>query len=284
MYVQLVQPDADGRPMYRNLDELRFLREPHTSYAKKSECFDLPPRVYETRHVTLTPKQQRMIKELHKSKAALFCDHDDDPVEALVRAAMGADTVRAKNALGVLLREQQIIGGHAALSNGTLMHFDKNPKLDALLDLLGDMEGRAIIWCRFTPEIEHIVQRLTDAYGPDAVATYYGSTQREERAQVRRTFRDADSTEGARWLVANPQSGGLGLTLNAASNVVWYSGSFDLQEYMQGNDRPYRAGQTRSVTVLHLLAPGTVDARMMTVLRDKEQVMMALDGTASESF
>ncbi len=284
-FVQLVSYDMDGRPMYRNLDELARLREPHTYYKKKSECFDLPPRVYETRHVTMTTDQTRMIKELHASKVAIYGEDGGDPIEVLIQAAQGADTVRARNALAVHLREQQIIGGHAKLTSGEMVTFEKNPKLDSLLELLGDMTGRAIIWCRFTPEIEQIVDRLTDRYGPESVATYYGETTKEERAEVRRTFREADSQEGARFLVANPESGGLGLTLNAANNVVWYSADFNLMHYMQGNDRPYRHGQTRSVTVFHLIASGTIDARIMNVLAEKEQVMLSLEGDgASEAF
>ena len=48
--------------------------------------------------------------------------------------------------------------------------------------------------------------------------------------------------------------------------------------YMQGNDRNYRVGQTRSVTVFSLIAPGTIDERIMRILREKEELQASLDG------
>ena len=279
-YVKYIEKDEQGQILYRNLAELKRLRAPHTYYKKKVDCLDLPPRVYEKRYIKLTVQQQRMIKELHIQKAALFDDFERDPIEVLVRAAMGADTVRAKNALGVHLREQQIIGGHAKVGDTELIPFTQNPKLDTLLNLLDDIDERVIVWCRFTAEIEMIKKALEARYGLGSVATYYGATSEEERAKVRRTFKDADSKDAARWLISNPVSGGLGLTLNAASYVVWYSTDYDLLHYMQGNDRNYRIGQTRSVTVLSLIAPETIDARIMKALREKEALQNLVDGPA----
>jgi len=66
--------------------------------------------------------------------------------------------------------------------------------------------------------------------------------------------------------------------LTAADTVVYYSNSFDLEVRLQSEDRAHRIGQTRKVTYVDLMSPGTVDEKIVKALRDKIDLSNAVMG------
>jgi SNF2 family DNA or RNA helicase len=50
---------------------------------------------------------------------------------------------------------------------------------------------------------------------------------------------------------------------------VYYSNNFDLEVRLQSEDRAHRIGQTKNVTYIDLIAPKTVDEKIVKALRDK---------------
>jgi SNF2 family DNA or RNA helicase len=101
----------------------------------------------------------------------------------------------------------------------------------------------------------------------NTVAAYFGDTDSDERQQIVSRFQDPDDT--LRFFVGNPKTGGYGLTLTAANVMVYYSNSFDLEVRLQSEDRAHRIGQTKNVTYIDLIAPGTVDEKIVKALREK---------------
>jgi SNF2 family DNA or RNA helicase len=83
-------------------------------------------------------------------------------------------------------------------------------------------------------------------------------------------FQDGQSE--LRFLVGHPKTGGYGLTLTAASTVIYYSNSYDLELRVQSEDRAHRIGQTNKVTYVDLIAPGTIDEKIVKSLRAKINV------------
>jgi SNF2 family DNA or RNA helicase len=131
--------------------------------------------------------------------------------------------------------------------------------MDELLSVVEETSDKVIIWANYRHDIEAIKLALAKEYGMNAVGTYYGDTDDEERRRVVREFQDPDSE--LRFFVGNPRTGGYGLTLTAANTVVYYSNSFDLEVRLQSEDRAHRIGQTKSVTYVDLMVPGTVDEK-----------------------
>jgi SNF2 family DNA or RNA helicase len=116
----------------------------------------------------------------------------------------------------------------------------------------------------------------------NAVGTYYGDTDDDERARVVKDFQEPDSE--LRFFVGNPRTGGYGLTLTAADTVVYYSNSFDLEVRLQSEDRAHRIGQTRSVTYVDLISPGTVDEKIVKALRGKIDIANEVLGEEMKSW
>lgn len=69
--------------------------------------------------------------------------------------------------------------------------------------------------------------------------------------------------------MAQPKTGGYGITLTEASTVVYYSNSYDLEIRLQSEDRAHRIGQKRAVTYIDLVSPDTIDEKILQALRSK---------------
>ena len=88
----------------------------------------------------------------------------------------------------------------------------------------------------------------------------------------------ASNDADIRFFVGNPAVAGTGLTLHAASTVIFYSNSFSLEQRLQAEDRAHRIGQTRNVTYVDLVAQGTVDAKIVRALRNKQDIARQITG------
>jgi len=136
-----------------------------------------------------------------------------------------------------------------------------------LMTVLEEVRGKVIIWANYRHDIKSIVNLLQKTYGFESVAAYFGDTPSEERQEIITRFQDPDSE--LKYFVGNTQTGGYGITLTAAQNVVYYSNNFDLEKRLQSEDRAHRIGQTNKVTYVDLVAKDTVDEKIVKALRNK---------------
>ncbi len=236
---------------YRRLDELSEKLHPFAFRVTKEECVDLPPKIYTKREVLLTDEQAELYNQMKRMALAMFED--------------GQMTTTA-TALTQLLRLHQICCGHLKTDDGQI-HEIKNNRLDALLDCIEEVSGKVIIWASYTHDILAIERALSKAYGGGCAATYYGATEGEERQKIVTRFQDPDSD--LRFFIGQPKTGGYGLTLTAASTMIYYSNSYDLEVRLQSEDRAHRIGQTKSVTYIDLITPKSVDEKIVTALKNK---------------
>jgi SNF2 family DNA or RNA helicase len=235
---------------YRRLDELKAKLDRFAFRVKKEDCLDLPDKLYVKREVDLTPEQLKYYNEM----------------KAFAMAQIGSGLVSTVNALTQLMRLHQIVCGHVKLDDGTVIELP-NKRMDELLSVVEETDGKLIIWANYRHDIEAIKLALSKEYGMNAVGMYYGDTDMDERKRVLEEFQNPDSE--MRFFVGNPSTGGYGLTLTAASTMVYYSNSFDLEKRLQSEDRAHRIGQTKNVTYIDLMAVGTVDEKIVKALRAK---------------
>ena len=84
--------------------------------------------------------------------------------------------------------------------------------------------------------------------------------------------------------MGNTQTGGYGITLTAASNVIYYSNSYDLEKRLQSEDRAHRIGQKKNVTYVDLICEDTVDEKIVKALRKKINVASQVLGEELKSW
>lgn len=229
---------------YKNLDELYEILHSVSSRVTKDQVLDLPPKLYSKRYFTLNGEQARVYKALRDEyEAELESGERIDATLAIVR----------------LLRLQQICCGYAQVEGDEPVRLlgNHNPLLDAVIEEAEALGHPAIIWCRFTKDIDQVMAAL----GKRAVR-YDGSLSDDEAEQSKLAFQRGD----ADFFVGNAQKGAEGLTLVQAKTVMYYSNSFNLIHRLQSEDRAHRIGQEDPVSYLDfeaLLPDGT-----KTVTRD----------------
>ena len=119
-------------------------------------------------------------------------------------------------------------------------------------------------------DYSEINKTLKEIYGANSVGTYYGGVEQAERERVINEFQDPDSP--LRFFVGNTQTGGYGITLTAASTVVYYSNNYDLEKRLQSEDRAHRIGQTNKVAYIDIVCERTVDEKIVKALRKKQSI------------
>jgi SNF2 family DNA or RNA helicase len=234
---------------YQNLSELSDKLKPFSYRVLKDDCLDLPDKVYMKRQIDLTPEQIRLYRQMKQ--------------EAL--ATLNGKTVTTVTALTQIMRLQQITCGHFVADDGTTQEI-KNNRITELMDVLDEIEGKAIIWGHWQKDIQNMVDEIEKVHGPGSVVSYYGLTPQDERQDNIRKFQ---SDPKCRFMVGTPSTGGYGITLTAANTVIYYSNGYDLEKRLQSEDRAHRIGQKKNVTYIDIIAEKTVDEKIQKSLRKK---------------
>jgi SNF2 family DNA or RNA helicase len=244
---------------YRNLDELSERIEKFSYRVLKEDCLDLPSYSFTKRIIQLSKEQKKIY----------------DSMKQLALAQLGDKLMTTATALVQLMRLHQITCGHFKSDDGTTQKI-KNERLDALMDILSEVENKAVIWAHYKYDIEIIVEAIKKEYGPDSYVTYYGDTPSEIRQNNIKLFQDENSK--VRFLIGTPQTGGYGITLTAGNVMIYYSNGYDLEKRTQSEARINRAGQKRKMTYIDIIAEDTVDEKIVNALRKKIDIASKVMG------
>ena len=87
-----------------------------------------------------------------------------------------------------------------------------------------------------------------------------------------------DPLSPVRFFIGTTQTGGYGITLTAASTMVYYSNGYDLEKRQQSEARIDRIGQKRAMTYIDIIAEDTVDERIVKALRKKINIATQVMG------
>jgi len=249
---------------FKHLDELAEKLKPFSYRVLKQDCLDLPDKIYMKRVISLTEEQQKVYKQMRE--------------EAL--ATLNGKTVTTMIALTQLMRLHQITCGHFVADDGTTQKIKSN-RLNELMDVLEEIEGKAIIWAHYQYDVKSIVKEITKVHGPGSVVDYYGLTPQDQRDKNRDAFQNDSKV---RYLVGTPATGGYGITLTAANTVIYYSNGYDLEKRLQSEDRAHRIGQHKPVTYVDILAEETVDEKIVKSLRKKINIASQVLGEELRSW
>ncbi len=244
-------------PRFRNymLDE--FLEKMHSIAYRvtKSECLDLPDITEEVRTVELEDKAMKLYKKLEKESYAELADSE----------------VSIVNVLTKLLRLSQLTGGYVTDDEGN-SNFVSSAKKNALSDIFDSAiaEGKKIVvMARFVPELNDI-EALLKEKGIGYTTVRGGIKNREE--EIRKFQEDP----GCRVFVGQIAAAGLGITLTAASTMVFYSLDYSMSNFEQAKARIHRVSQTENCHYIYLVAKSTVDLKVLRALRQKVDLAKTL--------
>ena len=94
-----------------------------------------------------------------------------------------------QSVLTQIMRLQQICCGFLQPDEGDIQEI-KNTRLDELLNVLDETQGKVIIWATWSYDIRRIEEALRKRYGNDSVASYYGETDQDDRQDIVERFQD----------------------------------------------------------------------------------------------
>ena len=244
---------------YRNLGELSEKLKPFSHRVLKDDCLDLPPKTYMKRTIQLSEEQSKVYKQMKE----------------IALATLNGKLTTTHNVITQLMRLHQITCGHFKSDDGVTQTLKSN-RLDELMDVLSEMEGKAVIWAHYRYDIEVIVEAIKKEYGDKSVVTYYGDTSTDDRQKAIKLIQDPKSE--VRFIVGTPQTGGYGITLTGASTMIYYSNGYDLEKRQQSEARIDRIGQEKHMTYIDIIAEGTVDEKIVKALRTKVNIATEVMG------
>jgi len=255
----MVDRSAGGRTFkqvigYKNLEELNELLQPFSYRVLKKDCLDLPDKIYITRKIDMTPEQKKAYDEIKRYA---------------ITELSNSERVSVTSVITQLLRLHQISCGFTRSDLDKDVEL-KSQRLEELMNILEETEGKVIIWANYRFDIKRILKTITNKYGPESVGAYYGDTSDEERRRILHDFQDKENK--LQYIVGNTQTGGYGINLTAAHTVVYYSNNFDLEKRLQSEDRAHRIGQSNKVTYIDIICKNTVDEKIVKSLKAKQNI------------
>lgn len=219
--------------------------QPSIRFARE-DCVDLPPCVYQTRHVELTSEQTDAYEQMMKT----------------LRLELESDQILAVNQAVKLLKLVQIASGVVYTQSGENAIIPAGPRVDVVREVIEEAGGKTIVFVPFRGALDHLAEELGKDF---TVATISGATPKSQRDIIFDLFQNS---EDPRVLVAQPAAMSHGLTLTAANVIVWYAPITSNEVYEQANARIIRPGQTRGQLIVNI--EGTpVERRIYQRLQDK---------------
>jgi hypothetical protein len=236
---------------YRNTEQLHQLIAPYSFRIEKSECLDLPPKLYQRVPIELGSEQRSVYLEL---KHQLLTELSDGSL------------ITAEQAVQRILRLQQVVQGFLPREDGSFEEYDLSNRIAALDDLVEAARSKVVIWCRF----RHDINMLMERHKGQAVR-YDGATNQSEREIAKQAFMDEKSD--IKLFISNAKAGGAGLNLaGACDTVIYFSNSFSSLDRWQSEDRTHRIGTRGTVNYYDIVARGTIDTTILANLRRKKDI------------
>lgn len=226
---------------YKNVNELMAALAPFTHVV--TDPVALPPLTSETRNITLSTEQKRLMKELKQE----------------MRTLLNGEELTISNTLSFFTRGAQIMGGFFPDNNGKLQPLSKNPKLDELAHVVESTDKKVVVFCRFVEETKLIHETFDGCVRMDPDLEPVQDT-------VNRFQKDSD----VRMIVCTYARAALGFTMTAGKILVRYSSTFNFEELTQAAKRIHRLGQDEPTKLIDLMANCHLDKHMRAIADAKK--------------
>lgn len=239
---------------YKNMEQLTAQINEIMLRRLKSEVLDLPDKTYVDEYVEMGSKQEALYKE----------------VEVGIKTNLANGEIDLVNPLSALIRLRQCTGYTGILSDTVF----ESAKLDRMEDLVEECVAnnqKCIIFSNWTQMTDVIIERLNSKGFRGQSIT--GATKDEERQLIVEKFQDDPNQD---YIVGTIGAMGTGLTLTAATIVIFMDEPWNRALYDQAVDRAHRIGQKNNITVYNLLTKDTIDERIHNIVYKKGAISDAI--------
>lgn len=242
-----------------NTDYLVAKIAPYSYQVKRSECMKLPNKEYLAWYWDMTSEQEA---EYERVANILLMDVNEVLPSTIYRMFSGLQAV-------ISGRYVNVDTEHFTTAQ-MFAEIDDNPHIIALNQLLQKHigEDKAIIFCKYTHEIDDVLSLLRREYGAGSAVSVYGEDSLKTRQANIELFRTS-----TQFLVANKSCAGYGLNLQFCHNVVYYSNDWDYATRIQSEDRVHRIGQSETVKIYDMVCDNSLDVRIVSCLQRKEMLL-----------
>jgi SNF2 family DNA or RNA helicase len=225
---------------------------------KFEECFkDMPENTERVINYHLSNNQLKVYKRMEK-----------DQLVEIVKQKGGIDTISAVNAATVTTKLLQIASG-ASYNEGDGYTLIDPARYELVADLVEERQ-HCVVFFNWTHQRDELIKEFQKR---DITYTVIdGQTSSNGRHEAVELFQKGFY----RVLLAHPASAGHGLTLTRATTTIWSSPTYNLEHYLQGNRRIYRAGQTKRTETIVVVAQGTIDENVIDKIRGKNTRQLKL--------
>lgn len=214
---------------------------------KFEECLDIPENHMYSVPYHLSPKQAAIYRQMEKVAITQLQD---------------GSIISAVNAASVATKLLQIASGATYLTQDNYASVD--PSRYELVGDLVEQRDNSVVFFNWKHQRDLLIQEF------EARKITYVVIDGETGTRQRKEAVDQYQAGFYRVLLAHPQSAGHGLTLTRGTTTIWASPTYNLEHFIQGNKRIYRAGQTKKTETVVVLAPGTIEEKVFETLQAKD--------------
>lgn len=218
---------------------------------REEDYANLPPRMYNTIPLTLPPPIMKKYKHFER-KLVLELDGDERDIVANDGATVTGKLLQLAN--GTVYRTEE--------DETKTEHTFHDIKLEAMADLVEELSGQTLLVAySFKSDLRRILEKFPEARVLD------------KKSQTQ----DDWNAGKIPILLVHPMSAAHGLNLqHGGNNILWFSPTWSLENYIQLNKRLHRSGQKKPVMIHHLIVEETMDVDVMESLGKKNDVQESL--------
>lgn len=232
---------------YKNLDQLTAQVREIMLRRLKSEVLDLPEKVYVDDVVEMEGKQAVMYKEVEAGLKADYINGDID----------------LTNSLSAFIRLRQTTGYPGILSE-MVTESAKLNRMEELVENCTSNDEKVLIFSNWTQMTDAICNKLKSEGHKVGVIT--GETPDSSRQEIVDVFQNSSDLKV---LVGTIGAMGTGLTLTAATTVIFLDEPWNKALFDQAVDRAHRIGQKNNITIYSIMCKDTIDERIHNLIYKK---------------
>ena len=279
-YLDVVPTDYTETLLGLNRDrEPEFRASLHGQYrhlAKADVLTELPPKVYTRRDVELPAGARKAYDSMRKDMIATMEDGTELPAMEVMTQLLRLLQLACASAdvSTELVEKVNELTGETEQREKVHVHLrEPSWKVDEFMDVLEERPGKQTI--AFAPSAQ-LIRLAGERAAKDGYRVGYvigGQSPRDRQAAV-----DAFQAGELDVICATTGAGGVGLTLTAASTVVFLQRPWSFVEASQAEDRAHRIGSEihESIEIIDIVAVNTIDSQVRDVLHEKSEALADL--------